>query len=216
MRSWVLFSCEKSKQPKMLLITSSVPLEGKSTISSNLAVTLALSGSRVLLIDADLRRAGLDDIFERVRRRRVSPTSWNSAPPTDDVIKPTKTRNLWLLPAGSGNTNPGELFLGPSCDIFLRKIRTQYDYVILDSAPVLATDDTANLAPKINAVLFVVRADFTLGPQRPRLDSSSASATPTSSALSSTAPSPPAAAATTLPLQQLLLLRPLRQTPEQD
>jgi Mrp family chromosome partitioning ATPase len=57
--------------------------------------------------------------------------------------------------------NPGELFLAPSCDIFLAKIRSQYDYIIFDSAPVLATDDTANLAPKISAVIFVVRADYT-------------------------------------------------------
>ncbi|MGO8676441.1 MAG: polysaccharide biosynthesis tyrosine autokinase [Limisphaerales bacterium] len=160
MRSWVLFSCEKSKQPKMLMITSSVPLEGKSTICSNLAVTLALSGARVLLIDADLRRAGLDDIFE-VSGESGFADILEQGVSYRDVIKLTKTRNLWLLPAGSGSTNPGELFLGPSCDIFLRKIRTQYDYVLLDSAPVLATDDTANLASGVDAVLFVVRADFT-------------------------------------------------------
>jgi len=77
-----------------------------------------------------------------------------------DVIHPTKIPNLSLLPAGSGRTNPGELFLGPSCDIFLAKIRPQFDYVIFDTAPVLAADDTGNLAPKMNAVLFVVRADY--------------------------------------------------------
>jgi len=160
MRSWVLFSCERSKQPRMLMITSSVPLEGKSTISSNLAVTLALSGARVLLIDADLRRAGLDSIFEVSGDAGFADILEQGAS-YHDVIKPTKTPNLWLLPAGSGTTNPGELFLAPSCDIFFRKIRSQYDYILLDSAPVLATDDTANLAPKADAVLFVVRADFT-------------------------------------------------------
>ena len=109
----------------MLLVASSVPLEGKSTVSSNLAVTLALSGARVLLIDADLRRAGLDDIFE-VSGESGFADILEQGVSYRDVIKLTKTRNLWLLPAGSGSTNPGELFLGPSCDIFLRKIRTQY------------------------------------------------------------------------------------------
>jgi Mrp family chromosome partitioning ATPase/uncharacterized protein involved in exopolysaccharide biosynthesis len=220
-RSWVLFSCEKAKQPRLILVTSAVPSEGKSTVSANLALTLALSGSRVLLVDGDLRRAGLDKVFEvsndsgfaDVLEQRASvralkrPRSANPAPnPNPDggitsapqaadsgsvvpipsreqsaahsapatldsgleaadssptLICPTNTRNLWLLPAGSADTNPGELFLAPSCDIFLAKIRPQFDYVIFDSAPVLAADDTANLAPKIDAVLFVVRADYT-------------------------------------------------------
>ena len=160
MRSWFLFSSGKSKQPRTLLITSSVPLEGKSTISSNLAATLALSGARVLLVDADLRRAGLDKVFgvsgdaglADVLEQRASYQS---------LVVPTAIPNLSLLPAGRPGTNPGELFLGPSCDIFLSKIRSQFDYIIIDSAPVLAADDTANLAPNIDAVLFVVRADFT-------------------------------------------------------
>ena len=160
MRSWILFSCDKSKQPRLILITSSVPLEGKSTVSSNLAATLAISGSRVLLIDGDLRRAGLDKIFDVPGDSGFADILEQRAP-AEDVIRPTKIPNLSLLPAGSANANPGELFLGPSCDIFLARIRSQFDYVIFDTAPVLAADDTGNLAPKMNAVLFVVRADYT-------------------------------------------------------
>ena len=160
MRSWILFSCEKAKQPKLILVTSSVPLEGKSTVSSNLAATLAISGSRVLLVDGDLRRAGLDKIFGVPGDSGFADILEQRAP-ADDLIRATKIPNLSLLPAGSANANPGELFLGPSCDIFLAKIRSQFDYVIFDTAPVLAADDTGNLAPKMNAVLFVVRADYT-------------------------------------------------------
>jgi capsular exopolysaccharide synthesis family protein len=160
MRSWILFSGEKAKQPRLIVVTSAVPLEGKSTVSSNLALTLALSGSRVLLIDADLRRAGLDRLFDVPNDLGFADVLDQRAS-ASDLIHSTKTPNLWLLPAGSATMNPGELFLAPSCDIFLAKIRSQYDYIIFDSAPVLATDDTANLAPKINAVLFVVRADYT-------------------------------------------------------
>ena len=160
MRSWILFSSEKSKQPRLILVTSAVPLEGKSTVASNLATTLALSGSRVLLIDADLRRAGLDQIFDVPNKLGFADVLEQRAAYAD-LIRPTQTANLWLLPAGSATVNPGELFLAPSCDIFLAKIRSQYDYIIFDSAPVLAADDTANLAPKIGAVIFVVRADYT-------------------------------------------------------
>jgi capsular exopolysaccharide synthesis family protein len=160
MRSWLLFSGDKAKQPRLILVTSAVPVEGKSTVSSNLALTLALSGSRVLLIDADLRRAGLDKIFDVPNDLGFADVLEQRAS-ASDLIHATKTPNLWLLPAGSATMNPGELFLAPSCDIFLAKIRSQYDYIIFDSAPVLATDDTANLAPKISAVIFVVRADYT-------------------------------------------------------
>jgi polysaccharide biosynthesis transport protein len=159
-RSWILFSSEKSKQPRLILVTSALPLEGKSTVASNLAHTLALAGSRVLLIDGDLRRAGLDEIFDAPNDLGFADVLDQRAS-SHDLIHPTKTPNLWLLPAGSPNTNPGQLFLAPTCDIFLAQLRPQFDYVIFDSAPVLAADDTTNLAPKISAVLFVVRADYT-------------------------------------------------------
>ncbi len=160
LRSWVLFSSEKSKQPRMLLVASSVPLEGKSTVASNLAITLALAGSRVLLVDADLRRAGLGDLFGVSSDTGLADVLGQRSA-YEDLVRSTPTRNLWLLPAGPALTNPGELFLAPSCDLFLARVRQEYDYVILDSAPVLATDDTANLAPKVDAVLYLVRADFT-------------------------------------------------------
>jgi len=159
-RSWVLFSCEKSKQPKMLLVASSVPVEGKSTVASNLALALALAGARVLLVDADLRRTGLHILFGLPGDTGLADVLEQRAA-YENLIQPTKAANLWLLPAGSATLNPGELFLAPSCDLFLARIRTQYDYVILDSAPLLAADDTANLAPKVDAVLYLVRANFT-------------------------------------------------------
>ncbi len=159
-RSWLLFSSEKSKQPRMLLVTSSVPQEGKTTTSANLAVTLALAGSRVLLIDANLRRAGLHPLFNLPGEPGLAEILEQRASVKDTILE-TKTKNLWLLPAGAASLNPGELFLAPSCELFLARIRGQYDYILLDSAPVLATDDTANLAPKIDAVMFIVRADFT-------------------------------------------------------
>jgi len=160
-RSWVLFSGEKAKSRGMLLITSSVPSEGKTTVSANLAITLALSGARVLLIDADLRRADLNELFGVPDDARGLAEVLEQRASAEDVIRATKTPKLSFLPAGSAGSNPGELFLAPSCDIFLARIRKQYDYVLIDSAPVLATDDTANLAPKIDAVLFIVRGNFT-------------------------------------------------------
>jgi capsular exopolysaccharide synthesis family protein len=159
-RSWILFSYKDEERPKMILVTSSVPQEGKTTMVANLGVTLALAGAKVLLVDADLRRAGLYKTFGRSNEPGMAGILSQQTRYADAIV-PTKVPNLFLLPAGSPELNPGELFLAPSCDIFLSKIRGQYDYILFDSAPVLATDDSTSLAPKLDGVLFVVRADFT-------------------------------------------------------
>jgi capsular exopolysaccharide synthesis family protein len=159
-RSWILFSFPKKDRPRTLLVTSAVPLEGKTTVAANLAVTLALAGSKVLLVDGDLRRAGLDTIFGVTTKSGLADVLGQTASYADALV-PTNIANLWLLPAGTVSTNPGELFLAPSCDIFLSRIHKQYDYILFDTAPVLASDDTSNLSPKVDGVLFVARADFT-------------------------------------------------------
>jgi capsular exopolysaccharide synthesis family protein len=160
LRSSLLFMFTSQKRPKTILITSSLPEEGKSTMAANLAATLALAGSRILLVDADLRRTGLHKMFSlpidpglaNIMSQEVNYTK---------AVAPTSITNLFLLPAGTPDGNPGELFLAPSTDVFLANVYPQYDYIIFDSAPILATDDTTSLAPKLDGVLFVVRGGFT-------------------------------------------------------
>src|SRR5205823_3841087 len=77
------------------------------------------------------------------------------------IIKPASNPNLFLLPRGAITHNSSELFLRESIDEFLKSIATQYDYVLLDSPPVMAADDVCCLAPHVDGVLFLIRAEHT-------------------------------------------------------
>lgn len=159
-RSSIFFMPYEGPRPKTFLITSSVPNEGKSTISSNLAITMALSGARTLLIDGDLRRGALREAFgaatnigfSEVLKQEVN---WR------EVVVATTNANLFLLPRGKTLGQPSEHLLRESTDQLLKELYHHFDYIIIDSSPVLAADDSTSLAPKIDATLFVVRLSYT-------------------------------------------------------
>jgi len=159
-RSSIFFMPYEGPRPKSFLITSAVPSEGKSTVSANLAITMALSGARTLLIDCDLRRGALREAFgisskigfSEVLRQEVN---WR------EVVVPTACETLFVLPRGKVLSQPSEHLLRDSTEAILREIYQYYDYIIIDSSPVLAADDTTSLAPKIDATLFVVRLGYT-------------------------------------------------------
>lgn len=160
-RSSLLFKNWRGKPPKSILVTSAVPNEGKTTVTSNLAVTMALAGARVLLADCDLRRGGVAELFKLpvspglsdVLRGKVH---WR------DAVQETSTRGLDLLPRGEVLDQTSEMLLSQTAEVMLREMGEEYDYVIFDSAPVLVADDTASFAPKIDCVLFVVRMSSTM------------------------------------------------------
>ena len=159
-RSSIFFMPYEGPRPKTFLVTSAVPSEGKSTISSNLAITMALSGAKTLLIDGDLRRGELREAFEihskigfaEVLKQEVN---WR------EVVVPTSLPSLFVLPRGNTLSQPSEHLLRESTDAFLKDIYNHYDYIIIDSSPVLAADDTTSLAPKIDATLVIVRLAYT-------------------------------------------------------
>jgi len=160
LRSSLLFMFEEARRPKTILITSAVPEEGKTTVAANLAVTLARSGSRVLLIDADLRRDSLYKYLNLPPKPGLAEILGQELNYAQTIL-PTFIPNLWFIPAGDSKDSPGELFLGPSTDVFLREIHSQYDFILMDSAPIMATDDNSGLAHKVDGVIFVVRGSFT-------------------------------------------------------
>ena len=121
---------------------------------------MVFAGSRVLLVDADLRRGRAHDIFDRPSSPGLSEVL-NGELPWRDAVVATGYENLSLLPRGSTPPNPGELLLTERCDQALAEWSQEYDQIIIDSAPILATDDTASLAPKINCTLFLMRTGFT-------------------------------------------------------
>jgi capsular exopolysaccharide synthesis family protein len=155
-RSALFFRSSVVVKPRSLLITSAVPGEGKSTLSSNLAVTFALSGSRVLLIDADLRRGVLHNIFQIPFSPGFS-ECLSQEIRWQDAVQRTKIANLDLLPRGKVTRGAGDLLLGPAVDAVLQETVAEYDMVIWDSAPILAADDASNLCARVDGILFVVR-----------------------------------------------------------
>ncbi|MBV9007911.1 MAG: polysaccharide biosynthesis tyrosine autokinase [Verrucomicrobia bacterium] len=159
-RSSIFFMPYEGPRPKALLITSAVPNEGKSTVSANLAITMALSGARTLLIDGDLRRGALREQFG-VSSRVGFAEALKQEVNWREVVVPTAYSNLSLLPRGKTLSQPSEHLLRNSTDQMLKEIYQNYDYVVIDSSPVLAADDTTSLAPKIDATLFVVRLAYT-------------------------------------------------------
>jgi polysaccharide biosynthesis transport protein len=160
LRSSLLFMFEEARRPKTILVTSAVPEEGKTTVAANLGVTLARAGARVLLIDADLRRDTLYRYLNLPPKPGFAEVLGQEINYAQTIV-PTSTPNFWFMPAGDSKESPGELFLGPSTDVFLREIYPQYDFILMDSAPIMATDDSAGLAHKVDGVLFVVRGSFT-------------------------------------------------------
>lgn len=160
-RSSILFKNWQGAPPKTILVTSAVPNEGKTTVTSNLAITLALGGARVLLADCDLRRGGVSELFKLPNTPGLSEVlrgqiSWQ------DALQDTGVPNLKLLARGEVIDQTSEVLLSKTAEEMLKEMAAAYDYVIFDSAPVLVADDTGSFAPKLDTVLFVVRMSSTM------------------------------------------------------
>ncbi len=157
LRSAILFLTTESERPKVLLIVSAMPNEGKSTVAANLARTLALSGSRVLLVDGDLRKGHLHHLLGLQREPGLAELLNHTHGP-DQVMQQDSLPNLTFISCGEKNsTNPGDLFLGSGLDQILARWRQEFDFVVIDSSPLFAADDASCLAPKVDGTLFVVR-----------------------------------------------------------
>jgi len=156
LRSALLFLPTEGERPKVLLITSAMPHEGKSTIAANLARTLALSGSRVLLVDGDLRKGRLHRSLNMRAEPGLSELLHRTCDP-EKVIQRDTLPNFAFVSSGANSGNPGDLFLGSGLDQILTRWRKEFDYVVIDSSPLFAADDSSCLAPKVDGTLFVVR-----------------------------------------------------------
>ncbi len=160
LRSSLLFASEISQRAKVLAVTSSIPNDGKSLTTSNLAIVMASSGARVLLVDADLRKGVQHERFGITVGPGLSEVLSEGAD-WREAVKGTKYANLFLLQRGQHTHCSGELFLSAATKNFLKETAAEYEYVILDTPPVMAADDVTSLAPHVHGVLFVIRADKT-------------------------------------------------------
>jgi capsular exopolysaccharide synthesis family protein len=160
LRSSLLYMAAMGKGPHTLLVTSAVPNDGKSVTAANLAITLAMGGSRVLLVDTDLRKGTQHKRFNippgiGLSEALTQKTDWHPA------VKETNVPNLRLLPCGGTTQNSSELFIGPVMEKFMQEANKEYDYVLFDTAPVMVADDVTSLAPRVDGVIFVIRAEHT-------------------------------------------------------
>ena len=151
------------KENKVILITSTISGEGKTFISCNLGVSLALLGKRVVIVGLDIRKPKLAEYFGFEQKHLKGITSFLADDSTDlhSLLLTTQASpNLWLLPSGSIPPNPAELLARPSLDKAIAQLAREFDYVILDTAPVGMVTDTLIVARVANASMYVCRADY--------------------------------------------------------
>lgn len=145
---------------KILIVTSAIPGDGKTTFTVNFALTLAVSGHRVLLIDADLRRGNINKYFGEVREPGLSDVLQGKLH-WQDVLNGTEVPTLKSIYSGSLPGNPGELLNSAITRQLVEEARQEFDYIIFDCPPLTAIDDTFGLMSLSNGILFVVRSGQT-------------------------------------------------------
>lgn len=159
LRSSLIFMPNQTEL-KTLIVTSAIPNEGKSTVASNLAITMAAAGARVILVDADLRRGDIAALFDIDGRQGLSnilrgEVTWENS------VQEVRAGKLHIIPRGPVTNQSGELLLLPIVQKLLDEWKSRYDLVVFNTAPILATDDTPTLAPNFDGTLMVIRASFT-------------------------------------------------------
>src|SRR5207244_4056565 len=156
-----LISKYPSEGTKIMLVTSAQPLEGKTTTAANIGMALAYGGARVLLVDADMRRPGLHRPLRLTNDRGLSQVLIGQAR-VRDVIQRTVDPNLLAITAGQAPPNPSELLASERMRTLLTNLaHGPFDWIIVDTPPVLAVTDAVILAPIVTGVTFVVGAEMT-------------------------------------------------------
>lgn len=159
LRTNLLFS-HSIQQLRSVMITSPMASEGKTTTSANLAVAFAQQGLRVLLIDCDLRRARLHDVFDMSRNPGLTDVISGMAD-ISAVVRPVAVSGLSVVTAGTLPPNPAELFGSPAMRKLLEELRAQADLLIVDAAPILVAGDASILGRIVDGTVIVIRAGRT-------------------------------------------------------
>ena len=160
-RTNLQFMLENDK--KVILVTSTVSGEGKSFISANLAISLSLLGKKVIIVGLDIRKPGLNKVFN-IPRKEVGITQYLANPEKNlmDLVQPSDvSKNLYILPGGTVPPNPTELLARDGLDKAIETLKKNFDYVILDTAPVGMVTDTLLIGHVADLSVYVCRADYT-------------------------------------------------------
>jgi capsular exopolysaccharide synthesis family protein len=147
-------------EAKVIFLTSTIPGEGKTYLSVNLSATMALSGKKVLLIGMDFRNPRLDDYLDLPNKGGLTDyLSSNTASINDYIFDSKVSDSLFILPAGIIPPNPTELLMSKKIVALFAQFKKEYDYVIVDMAPVSMVSDTLMLAKHADATVYVMRAN---------------------------------------------------------
>ena len=160
LRTSLVFT-SSNEHARIIGVTSSQPLEGKTTTACNISLALALAGARVLLIDADMRRPALHRTIGLQNVRGLSHLLVGQAR-VREVVQRTREPNLFVVTAGPTPPNPSELLGSERMNQLLANLATgPFEWVVIDTPPVLAVTDAAVLAPRLGGIVFVIGSEMT-------------------------------------------------------
>lgn len=148
-------------QLKRILITSCIKGDGKSFVSTNLAMSLARSGKKIALLELDLHQPKLSEIFEIPKTNGITDYLQGKVKEDEIILPTTKHSNLFLIPAGYLAEEPSELLVNGKLEILLNYLDTQFDMLLIDTAPLKALTDGFIIAPFCNLVINVIRHNHT-------------------------------------------------------
>jgi capsular exopolysaccharide synthesis family protein len=159
-RTQLLLSPSAAGVARSVAVTSARPGEGKTLIASNLAVSMAMAGRRVLLVDADLRRPRLHQVFNVAKSPGLSNVISGGNRPSEALVE-SPVKGLFILPAGADVSAPADLLDSERLDQLLQGFRQVFDVVLLDCPPVMAVSDASIVANAATSVVFVIAAGTT-------------------------------------------------------
>jgi len=154
-----IISRKKNSGCTTILITSSGPKEGKSTIQANMATALAQMDSKVVLVDLDLRRPMVHSILGFKKETGISDFLMDRSVNIDNLIKSTNINNLDIITSGIIPPNPSELLASKRMDEAIESLKEKYDYILFDSPPVIAVTDSMVMASKVDQLILAIRVD---------------------------------------------------------
>ncbi len=146
---------------RRILVTSSIAGEGKSFIANNLALSLAISGKKVVLVDLDLRHPKTTTMHDLNGQRGVAEFLENNEVPVSTIMYPTSNEKIFVVPAGYSDVNPTELLLNGDINGLLTRLEATFDFVLIDTCPVDPVTDAYILSESCDLTVFVVRHNFT-------------------------------------------------------
>jgi capsular exopolysaccharide synthesis family protein len=160
----MLLHAARSEPMRVIMVTSATGGEGKTSVATQLAASLARAWRKTLLIDADLRNPAAHRVFEVAREPGLCEVLRGEVA-VDDAIRPAPVSRLWVLPAGQWDAHAIQALAQDEVHTLIEQLKGQYDFIIVDSSPVLPVADTLLLAPHVDGVLFSVLRDVSRVPE---------------------------------------------------